>query len=66
MLPLIRLVVFYFVEKQVVNHIRFGQKYIGRVANPEDMLIMKSSKMRERRKRDEFYDGIFEEAAEVL
>lgn len=37
-LPLIRLNVKYRDERQVFNAIRFGQSYIGKVANPEDMI----------------------------
>lgn len=38
MLPLIRLRVFYERDLQSFNAIRFGQKYVGRVANPEDVV----------------------------
>lgn len=51
MLPLIRIVAFYFTEAQIVNHIRFGQKFVGKVANPDDMVIMKPNKPKERSKR---------------
>ncbi|KAJ8928137.1 hypothetical protein NQ314_019317 [Rhamnusium bicolor] len=36
--PLIRLNVKYRDERQVFNAIRFGQSYMGKVANPEDMV----------------------------
>lgn len=64
MLPLIRLVVYYHVEKQIVNHIKFGQKYTNKVANPEEMVVMKPVRAKETRKRmtahDESFDGLDE------
>lgn len=38
LLPLIRLCVRYSDERQSFNAIRFGQKYVDRVANPEDLV----------------------------
>ncbi|ENN72711.1 hypothetical protein YQE_10649, partial [Dendroctonus ponderosae] len=42
-LPLLRLIVAYVDESQTFNTIRFGQKYIGRVANPKDMVKLRST-----------------------
>lgn len=64
MIPLIRLIVFYFTEEQIVNQIKFGRKYVGKVANPEDMVVMKPNKNKERRKRNGV-DDVFEEIEEV-
>lgn len=58
--------VFYFNERQIVNHIKFGKKYIGKVANPEDMLIMKPNKIKERRKRNMLNDDDFEKIDTVI
>lgn len=67
MLPLIRLVVFFFTEAQVVNHIKFGKKYVGKVANPEDMVIMKPNKIKERRKKNNAgRDDDFADIEEVI
>lgn len=52
MLPLIRLVTYFFTDSQVVNQIKFGQKYIDKVANPESMVLMKPNKNQERRKKN--------------
>ncbi|XP_066250453.1 double-strand break repair protein MRE11 [Euwallacea similis] len=41
-LPLLRLIVTYVDESQAFNMIRFGQRYVGRVANPKDMVKLKS------------------------
>lgn len=65
MIPLIRLVVFFFTEEQVINQIKFGKNYIGRVANPEEMVIMKPNKNRERRKRNTRDDDEFDDIEEV-
>lgn len=42
-LPLLRLIVAYVDEAQAFNTIRFGQKYIGRVANPKDIIKLRSA-----------------------
>lgn len=42
MLPLLRLNVSYVDENQVFNAIRFGQRYIDRVANPKEIVKLKS------------------------
>lgn len=42
MLPLLRLNVSYADENQVFNAIRFGQRYIERVANPKEIVKLKS------------------------
>lgn len=39
--PLIRLRILYSEEDQMFNHIRFGQQYNNRVANPMDMILFK-------------------------
>ncbi|XP_066153313.1 double-strand break repair protein MRE11 [Euwallacea fornicatus] len=41
-LPLLRLIVTYVDESQTFNMIRFGQRYVGRVANPKDMVKLNS------------------------
>lgn len=48
--PLIRLIVRYKNEKQVFNTIRFGQSYVGKVANPENMLKFSCLKERTHKK----------------
>lgn len=49
-LPLVRLSVFYEHDGQDFNRVRFGQNFIGVVANPNDVLIMKrEKKIRERK-----------------
>lgn len=48
--PLIRLNVRCRDERQIFNTIRFGQAYVGKVANPEDMV--KCFMVKERTKRD--------------
>lgn len=48
MLPLIRLVAYYHVERQAINPIKFGQKYSDKIANPEDLLVLRAFKIRER------------------
>lgn len=46
--PIIRLRVLFENEEQIFNTIRFGQGYVGRVANPNDMILrQKQPKKRE-------------------
>ncbi|KAL1497401.1 hypothetical protein ABEB36_008378 [Hypothenemus hampei] len=47
-LPLLRLNVLYVNEQQTFNAIRFGQKFIDRVANPKDIVKLKSALKRPR------------------
>ncbi|XP_023018271.2 double strand break repair nuclease mre11 [Leptinotarsa decemlineata] len=54
--PLIRLNVKVRDEKQVFNTIRFGQSYVGKVANPEDMV--KCNVIRQPIRGDKKGDGI--------
>lgn len=64
MLPLIRLITHYHVERQAINVIKFGQKFVDRVANPEDMIVLKPFKIRERTTKaekaefDEAFDDV--------
>lgn len=48
--PLIRLNVRCRDERQIFNTIRFGQEYLGKVANPEDMVKCTMIKERTRQK----------------
>lgn len=67
MLPLVRLIVFYYTERQIVNQIAFGQKFIGKVANPEDMISVKPNRNKERcKRRGEFDDDAFENVEQVV
>lgn len=50
--PLIRLNVKCCDERQVFNTIRFGQNYIGKVANPDDMVKCNLPKERTRSGKD--------------
>lgn len=43
-LPLIRLVVRYYNERQEFNHIKLGAQYQGRIANPQDCLLLRNIK----------------------
>lgn len=61
MLPLIRLKVHYHVERQAINVIKFGQKFADKVANPEDMVVLKPYSIREKtNKKKEDLDQAFE------
>lgn len=60
-LPLIRLVYNINDEKQQFNAIRLGQEYYGRVANPEDMVLLKLRRKGVKRERG----GSFEECDEA-
>lgn len=63
-LPLIRLRVTYFDERQVFNTIRFGQQFMEQVANPTDMVILKKFKAKhENLLKTDLDRNIFEEAA---
>ncbi|XP_030764461.1 double-strand break repair protein MRE11 [Sitophilus oryzae] len=65
-LPLIRLNVSYIDETQAFNPIRFGEAYVGRVANPGDMVKVKHLSARQafRRNKNKSNDEDFEEVAE--
>lgn len=45
-LPLIRLIVKYNDDRQQFNPIRLGQQFTGKVANPNDIVLLKTSKIR--------------------
>lgn len=45
-MPLIRLAFNFYDERQQFNAIRVGQQYNGKVANPEDMILLKCVKKR--------------------
>lgn len=47
-LPLIRLIFQIHNELQAFNPIRIGQQYTGRVANPEDMILLRKLTNRKR------------------
>lgn len=47
-LPLIRLIVKYYDDKQQFNVIRVGQQYTGRIANPQDCVMLKNLRQRQR------------------
>lgn len=51
-LPLLRVRVEYTDEAQCFNTIRFGQKYQSRVANPDDMILLKREKTTQRKSRE--------------
>lgn len=53
MLPLIRLIVHYHVERQAINVIKFGQKFTDKVANAEDMIVLKPFKIREKTSKED-------------
>lgn len=57
-LPLIRLNVIYTSESQWFNVIRFGQRYIGQVANAADMIKLKFGVSRPRTKKGENCDDL--------
>ncbi|KAK5641333.1 hypothetical protein RI129_009880 [Pyrocoelia pectoralis] len=48
-LPLIRLKVFYQNDRQIFNPIRIGMHFLGRVANPDDMIKLISAVARAKR-----------------
>lgn len=50
MLPLIRVNITYFDERQQCNAIRLGQQFSGEVANPEDMFKYKSVSDKKKRR----------------
>ncbi|XP_018578438.1 double-strand break repair protein MRE11 [Anoplophora glabripennis] len=54
--PLIRLNVKYRDERQLFNTIRFGQTYVGQVANPEDMVKCQPIKNPVRQNKSDVYD----------
>lgn len=63
-LPLIRLRVTYFDERQVFNTIRFGQQFMEEVANPTDMVILKKFKTKhENLVKTDLDRNIFDEVA---
>lgn len=68
MLPLIRLITHYHVERQAINVIKFGQKFAQRVANPEDMIVLKPFKVREKTVKAEKVelDEVFDDVGTLL
>ena len=62
-LPLIRLRVDLTGGFQSINVQKFGQKFVGKVANPSDMLLFHKSKKKRgnRDEEDEFNEGMMKE-----
>lgn len=63
-LPLLRLVFQIHNDKQQFNAIRFGQQYAGKVANPEDMLLLK--KVFRKRQGKSVYADEYDESDNVV
>lgn len=51
-LPLIRLRFFYTDEGQMFNLVRFGQKFEERIANPQELILMRRRFIEKKEKRD--------------
>lgn len=73
LIPLIRLKVLYRDERLVFNGIRFGQKYVKKVANPEDMIkfvhlksVTARTSNRTRSRRGNLVDGAGSDDDEVF
>ncbi|KAK3913008.1 Double-strand break repair protein MRE11 [Frankliniella fusca] len=68
-LPLIRLRFYYTDEAQMFNSVRFGQKFEDKIANPQELILMKRRVLERKEKRDvldtEEMDRMFQEREDL-
>ena len=65
-LPLIRLRVDYSGGFSTINPQRFGQKFVGKVANPHDVLLFHKSQKKQRRDGVDVDEDMIDEEAAAL